>query len=385
MPASRRRIGSEERRARLAVRHHLAAHTRAAAITEVAGDLVGLHATVPSSVFIAAAARMREPAVEAIEHALYEERSLVRMLGMRRTMFTVPTDLAPIVQAGCTRAIAARERRNMVRFLEQGGVTDDGASWLRRVERATMAALEARREAYAAELSLDVPDLRVRIPIGPGTLAATTRVLFLLSADGRVVRGRPRGSWTSSQYRWAPAGAWPELPADEARAELVRRWLRAFGPGTEADVRWWTGWTAGETRRALAEVGPAEVELDGRTGYVLAGDTEPVPAPEPWVALLPGLDPTVMGWKERGWFLGGHGPALFDRNGNAGPTVWWDGRVVGGWAQRRTGEVVHRLLEDVGAEAARTIEAEASRLAAWLDPVRVTPGFRTPLERELSA
>ena len=38
---------------------------------------------------------------------------------------------------------------------------------------------------------------------------------------------------------------------------------------------------------------------------------------------------TFMGWKERDWFLGEHAEPLFDRNGNAGPTVWRDGRVVG--------------------------------------------------------
>ena len=70
----------------------------------------------------------------------------------------------------------------------------------------------------------------------------------------------------------------------------------------------------------------------GATGYVLAGDLEPTPRPEPVAALLPTLDPTTMGWKERDWYLGAHaGRLLFDGNGNAGPTIWWDGRVVGGW------------------------------------------------------
>ena len=77
--------------------------------------------------------------------------------------------------------------------------------------------------------------------------------------------------------------------------------------------------------------------------------------------------------------------ALFDRSGNIGPTVWWDGRIVGGWAQRADGAVVFRLLEDAGAAAATAVTAEAESLRSWLGPVRVTPRFRTPLERELSA
>jgi hypothetical protein len=94
-----------------------------------------------------------------------------------------------------------------------------------------------------------------------------------------------------------------------------------------------------------------------------------------------------MGWNGRGWFLGDHGARVFDTNGNAGPTVWWDGRVVGGWAQRPTGEVVYRILEDIGREGEADVEAEAATLAEWLDAsgARVLPRFRTPVERELSA
>jgi len=91
----------------------------------------------------------------------------------------------------------------------------------------------------------------------------------------------------------------------------------------------------------------------------------------------------VMGWKERDWYLGEHASALFDRNGNAGPTVWWNGRVVGGWAGRKDGQVVFRLLEDVGADAGQAIEAEAEAVGAWLGETKVTPRFATPLAKEL--
>lgn len=390
-----RRIGVAERRARLGVRHHLAVEARAEDPVRAAGGVVGLHGTDPASVFLAVAARTRSTDAAAIERALYDERSLLRMLGMRRTMFVVPVDLAPVVQEACTRAIAALQRRRLIGFIDRAGIAQDAGRWLQEVEEETVLALAARGEAVAAELGTDVPRLREKLVLGEGTKwearqAVSTRVLFLLAADGRIMRGRPRGSWTSSQYRWVPAESWlpggmAEWPVEAARVELVRRWLAAFGPGTAADLKWWTGWTAGEVKRALAAVAPAEVELDGGTGLVLAGDLEPPPAPEPWAALLPALDPTVMGWTGREWFLGEHPSALFDRSGNAGPTVWWDGRIVGGWAQRKHGEIAFRLLEDVGSGVVAAVEAEAERLARWLGTVRVTPRFRTPLERELSA
>jgi len=197
----------------------------------------------------------------------------------------------------------------------------------------------------------------------------------------------------TSVYRWAPIERWiggplADLPTGAAQADLVRRWLRAYGPGTGRDIAWWTGLTLGEVRRALAAQDPPAVEValhDGSVGLTLADDLASTADPGPWVALLPALDATTMGWADRRFFLGEHGPRLFDRNGNAGPTTWADGRIVGGWAQRPDGEVVPILLEDVGAEARAAIEAEAARVTAWLEPTRIIPRFRTPLEQELLA
>jgi len=81
--------------------------------------------------------------------------------------------------------------------------------------------------------------------------------------------------------------------------------------------------------------------------------------------------------------MGDHVKRLFDRNGNAGPTIWVDGRVVGGWAQRRNGEVAYQLLEDVGREAVGRIDTEAGHIQEWLGNSRVIPRFRTPLEMDL--
>jgi len=395
MTGAVRRIGVQERRARLGARHHLAPAAQAAGVVQVAEDLVGLHGTDPASVFLAAVARIRQPEVEAIERAMYDDRVLLRMLGMRRTMFVVPVELAPVVQAACTNAIAAAQRGLLLQLLEQSGIADDPQPWLEEVEEATVKALAARGQALATELSEDEPRLREQLQLAEGKSYAarqsvSTRVLLVLAAEGRIARGRPRGSWISGQYRWSLIESWlpggmAEWSTEAARAELLRRWLAAFGPGTVADLRWWTGLTAGEVKRALAAVGAVEVDLDGVPGLVLADDLMPPAPAEPWVALLPALDPTVMGWSGRGWYLGEHGPTLFDRNGNAGPTVWWDGRIVGGWANRKDGEIAVRLLEDVGADGVAAVEAAAGRLADWLGPVRVTPRFRTPLERELTA
>jgi hypothetical protein len=386
------RIDVQERRARLVERHRLARTAKDP--LEVARSLVCLHATDAVTVFLAVQARTEGVGPADVERALYDDRSLVRILAMRRTLWAVPRELLPAVFAGATKAVAATQRRRLEGFLRDSGVSTRPGAWITRAGNVAVDAVAARGEAMTAELTKDVPLLAKKLRFGSGRWeveqSAGARVLPQMAMEGRLVRGRPRGTWISPQFRWVTTEDWlgapiEELDVPDAQAELLGRWLAAFGPATEEDMRWWTGWTLRETRAALAAIPHEQVALDGVAGYVLAGDLEPTPAAEPSAALLPTLDPTTMGWKERDWYLGPHGPTLFDVNGNAGPTVWWEGRIVGGWSQRRDGEIVYRLLEDVGAEAVAAIEVEAARVAAWLGEVRFSPGFLPPFQRGLAS
>lgn len=389
-----RTVGVEERRARLGSRHALA--RPAASVEEAAEALVGLHSSDPATVYLSARARVRGFVPADLEDALYERRVLVRMLGMRRTLFVVPLEVAATMDAACTKALAPRERRRLVGMLEDQGVArkGQGERWLRRVAAETFEALGRREQAAARELTKEVPDLGAKLVFGEGktwgsTVGVSTRVLFLLATEGRIVRARPAGSWTSGQYRWARVETWlgsplPKVEPADACADLLRRWLRAFGPGTSTDIRWWTGWTARLAKDTLRAVDAVEVGLPDGAGYVLPGDVQTTEEAEPWVALLPSLDPTVMGWKDRAWYLGDHGSELFDRNGNAGPTVWAHGRAVGGWVQRPDGEIVVALLETLDRATRERIDAERDRLCSWLGDVRFKARFQTPLSSRLA-
>lgn len=391
------RIGGPERRARLGLRHRLAGPALAGDPVEVARSLVAVHSTDPSSAYLTMLARMTSGDIGCVDRALYQDRTLIRLPGMRRTVFVAALDIAPVIQAACSRAVAARERRKLLGWLAESGVTDDTDGWLAEVEQAALTALTARGAATAAELAGDDPRLRLQLVLArgksyEGRQTLSSRVLFLLAAQGQVVRGRPRGSWTSHQYRWVPLALWCPQGLDDwateaAEVELARRWLHAYGPAPAEDLRWWAGWTRTQLRRVLTALRPAEVDLDGVPGIVLADDLEPVMAAEPWAALLPALDSTPMGWQQRQWFLGGHGPRLFDRAGNVGPTLWWDGRIVGGWAQDRDGQIVCRFLEDAGSDAVTAAEAAAARMTARLGSVRLAPRTRGPtwLEQELAS
>lgn len=374
--------------------------------------MVVLHATDPATVYLSALARMGEPSLVAVERALHDDRSVVRVLAMRRTLFVVPTPDLATVERSSSVAVAANERRRLAGYLAEAGV-DDPAAWLAEAAAEVEAALGAADDdgLSAREITARVPRLAARMTIGAGsrnavTTGATSRMLGVLAAEGRLMRGRTAGGWTTRRYQWHLRHRWlgPEAPpvpavgggpagdeAASASAELVERWLRAFGPAPFDDLKWWTGWTVRQLKGALSSLEVAEVELEGgATGLVLADDLDPVGAggaddDQPWVALLPALDPTPMGWKERAWYLGGHREPLFDRSGNIGPTVWVDGRIVGGWGQRPGGEIAVGLLEDVGADHQVMVDAEAERLAGLVGSTPIRPAFPTPLQKKLSS
>jgi hypothetical protein len=363
-------------------------------VEQVARDLVGLHGTTASTVYLSAWARVPGFTVADMDRALYDERTLVKQMAMRRTLFVVPVGSLDVVCAAVGARVAEAEARRLVRDVERAGLHPDGAAWLRAACSAVLAALDDGRELTAAQLRAEVPLLEGTLSYGAGrswggAVPIGPRVLTVLSAEGRVVRAANQGAWTASRPRWAAMRHWtgrPVRPMDpgEALARLVRAWLLAFGPGTEQDLKWWLGGTIGATRRALARLEAVEVALEGGgSGYLLPEDLAPAPAVAPWAALLPELDPTTMGWYGRDWYLGAHRPAIFDSAGNAGNTAWWQGRIVGGWAGAPDGEVVLHLLEDVGAEGRRALAAEAERLTGWLGGTSVRGGYPSPLVRRL--
>jgi hypothetical protein len=289
--------------------------------------------------------------------------------------------------------VAGAERRRLIKEVEAAGLHRDGARWLDRAAEQVVELLADGREASSTELRADLPILEGAITHGEGKswggkTPIGPRVLTVLSAEGTIVRATNDGPWTTSRPRWASMASWlgePLSPPPFAvgHRELVERWLRAFGPGTENDIQWWLGSTKTAVRASLAELGAVPVDLDGAIGYLLPDDLEVVEPPEPWVALLPPLDPTTMGWTERAWYLGAHKALLFDTAGNAGPTAWVDGRIVGGWRQDEHGTVELQLLDAVTRRQRKALTDEGERLTAWIGGHRVMMRFPSPLSKQL--
>src|SRR5690625_960269 len=389
-----RHIDDAERRSRLAVRHAVNPAYRLADPVAATRAMTVLHATEPPTVHLSVHARTEGVTPADVDAALYEDRSLVKQLAMRRTLFVFPRDLLPAALGSASARVAAEQRRVIIRDVEKHGVADDGATWLDAAASAVVAHLARNGPLPAREIREALPELAGAITTNldkkyGGTFQIAPRVLTMLGAEGRIVRGPNAGHWRLGRPTWTLMDAWlgeePQpLPAEEGYAEIVRRWLRTFGPGTVEDVQWWLGSTKSAARAALTAGGAVEVSLDGgHSRWVLPDAVEPDPEPEPWDALLPTLDPTTMGWKGRGFYLDpADVPYLFDTNGNAGNTAWWDGRIVGAWVQDDDAAVRVLLRHDVGAEAEAARDAEAARLTAWLDGVRVTNVYASHLMKQ---
>lgn len=386
-------VTDEERRARLGVRHALARSARAGSPEEAARAVVCLHATDPPSVHLSCWARADDVGPDDVERALYDTRSLIRQQSMRETLFVFPRDLVPAVWGSAAARVAAAHRKRLVRDLERGGPAGDGngAAWLATAEDAVLARLADGVPRSSKQIRQDVPEAGGVTEQAPekswrGRIAIAPRVLTQLSLDGAVARAGNAGAWYTSRPTWTTTETWwgqvvPDpLEARHGYAELVGRWLWSYGPGTVEDIAWWLGSTKSVVRTALDDLGAQQVSLaDGSIGWLRDDDLDPVADVEPWVALLPLLDPTVMGWKGRAFYLGAHGPQLFDSAGNAGTTAWVDGRVVGAWVQDPGGVVQLRLLdEDLSPAARAALAAEARRLTERLNGQRVFTVYPSP-------
>jgi hypothetical protein len=385
------RVSDEERRRRLAVRHLLVPAERVGGIDEVADALVALHSSDPASVYLACAARMVDPTLDAIERSLYDERSVVRHHAMRRTLWVMSPEVTCSAHAAFTMRIAAAERRRTATLFARD------ADWVAASIERVVAAVEAAGGPISTrEIGALVPDLADPVTVAAGkayqgTMSPHIRAVLMAAFEGRIARGRPQGTWIGSQYAWTAHADWVDWLDDglaevDAAADVVRRWLGRFGPAPLDDLVWWTGATKTLIRQALAALDVAEVALDDdSTGYVLADDTGGTASLEPWVALLPGLDPTAMGWKQRRWYLPTEvASRVTDRNGNIGPTLWVDGSVVGGWVQRPDGSIVHDA-PPLGTQHQALLDTEVDRLQSFVGGSRFSVRFPAPNQRQLLA
>jgi Winged helix DNA-binding domain len=264
-----------------------------------------LRATEPATPYLSLFARIDSFIRADLEDALFESKSLVKQLAMRRTLFVFPRDLLAAALSSPSARVAQQEAGRLVKDLERSRVTDDGASWL-----ATAREAAVRRLAGGAELSA----------------RGLRQGLVELAGEVALSEHKPCAAVVHMASRVA------DLPV------------------TERDLVWWFGATKGTMREALSDLNAVQVRLErAQTGWVLPDDVDPEPPVESWAALLPALDPTSMGWRDRDFYVDpDFAPAAFAWAGNVGTTAWWDGQIVGAYQQDDAGQIELIVPRDQG-------------------------------------
>ena len=202
-------------------------------------------------------------------------------------------------------------------------------------------------------------------------------VLTLMSAEGLVLRDRPREGWLDRQPTWVPlADVLPEVRLDaieelEARRRLLVAYVRGFGPVTLRDAAWWTGRAPEHVKRAIERLEDEIVEVrlgDAEETYLMhAADMDELERAavlaSPAVTLLPAYDALTMGYADRSRLLADEArPFVFDRSNNATSVVLVDGRIAGLWdiAERPEPAVLVHLFEGVPRPVRDAIHARAA-------------------------
>lgn len=365
-------------------KQHLAPGTQGQDVLKVVDDICALHATSATTPYLSLWSRIRGFAREQLDAELYETRRMIKAVCMRRTMHIVGVEDWPVLFQATKDRLWRSHLRQMHQLLVWAGVCQEGqeATTLARLQSEVADALAETGPSTVAELSQLVPELTatVRHDVGKpyeGAFSLGSRLVPGMCTLGTLVRARPRGSWRSNLYEYAALDDWlpgVDLEAVEppgAQAQLVRQYLAAFGPATEDDVVWWTGFGKRETRRALNALGDevTRIKIEGLEGgyLILAPDarrirTAGVQAGAA-INLLPGLDSYIMGYHDRRRFLDPeHHSQVFDRAGNAVGTAWVDGRVVGVW-DASEGRVEVFVWDDQQGDA---LLAEARRVGRFI-------------------
>ena len=292
---------------------------------------------------------------------------------MRRTLWVVPRELVGVVQAAATRTVAARERRRLEGFVAASGVTERPGRWLDTVEAVALEAIAERGEAFTTDLTRSTALLATKLRLGEGRwgieVSAGSRILPLLAAQGMLARGRPRTTWVNGQYRWSSMEALARLAdragrtgrgAGGARPPLARG-LRARNGGRPPLVDGLDGSRGPGGARRRASCGRrARRRGDGlRARRRSRADEAAEAVGRPAARARSDHDGLEAAGLVRGRPRAR--PLRHERQRGADGVVRRTDRRGLGPAQGRL-RSPFRLLEDVGDEAVRAVEAEAERL-----------------------
>lgn len=367
-------VGWDQVRARRLARSSLSERATGERLVEVVGAVCGVHAQVQASAELQLAARLEGIGQADVRAALWERRLLVKAWTVRGTLHLHPAEELALWHAA-RRAIRGPTPAELPEWRDPAGDVHPalGAGEVEAVRAAVWEVLDGRcllRDELAEEVVQ-------RVGAAPRERLRSGFAFFL----GELCQGPPQGSRITLARPDQWIDGWREVTDDrEALREVCRRFLRTYGPARPADFTEWFGTAAfrvAEARALFDELGAdlEEVDIDGRSCFVLAGDRS-FPPPSREVRLLPEYDVYVMGFRERDQLVPESVRELIashDRGRYEGPAgvrlLLVDGVAAGLWERRKRGKRIElqvRPAKRLGKARRCELEHEAERIGAFL-------------------
>jgi hypothetical protein len=353
-------------RARRQSQHHLDRRVPRARLLDVVRHVSGIHAQVQSSAELQVWARVNGISRDDVRDALWEKKTLVRTWSLRGTLHLLTAEDLPLYVA----ALQQHDRWWKGAWLRIVGMTEKELRAALAAVRDSLGARPVTREQLADKVAAKIgTKARDRMMSGWGEM------LKPAAFHGYLISGPPRAQSVTFTRPDKWLGKWKVPDSENAWREIVRRYLRAYGPATREEFARWWGMQPAPAGRVLKASGDqlTEVDVEGHRASAL---TEEIPALararlKTPVRLLPAFDVYVVGTRPRESLVEPRFENLiFRQAGWISPVVLLDGRARGVWKHERTRngiEVAVRAFGKLSSAHRKAIAQETESLGEFLD------------------
>ena len=349
-------------------RHHLLERAPRDRALQVIDDVLGLNAQGALNYHVSLWSRVEGLSNGFIGESL-ESRALIRCYSVRGTVHVAPVSLYVLVNAALRDHLVSGFERQ----LDKSNLMESGGLWRQYAQEV----LEALGDQPSTVSEL-VGRLGWRHPEAKRLMNALVR---LLGYRGELCHAASGGPWyVNTENTYVRMDAW--LPGQiyvgdggEARAQLAERYLKAYGPATVSDFRYWTGLSASLAKGAFKAIeGKLIKVMSQECGklFLLEEDLDALLGVEPMemVRLLPAWDALIMGHADKTRIMDPeHRKQVFLRLADVAPTLLIDGRVAGTWSMKKgRGEAWGIKVESfswLGELHSDLLEEEAERLRGF--------------------
>lgn len=346
--------------------HGLSPRLNSRDVVQAVTRTAGIQAQVMSAAELALCTRVEGLSPQDVRSALWQDHTLVRTWAMRATLHLLSAKELPLY-------VAASDWQNNARWSNY--FAEFGLS-------------PAQQEAFL----LAIPHVLEQGPLTRQQLAdavakhmgAARAREFILSESwgtplkpsayrGELCFGPGQGQNATFMNPRVWIDNWQSLEPEQARQEMARRYLQAYGPATSDDFAFWLGYQKGRAKKLFQSIAEEleEVDVEGWQAFALRSTLPLMQSVEPveGIHLLPLFDAYTIGAPPRGrepLLAPAYKRQVFNLQGWAFAVVLVNGSIQGIWQHkmRRSQTVVKVNLFSLPAATIREgIEAEAERLS----------------------